>query len=133
MRKQSGPFWPDVSISSSYSSSLLILFSDKLHNCDVMIREDVRTEFFFFFQSEQVPDDWSPDNNGRIHRCSYRHTKIYSMSVCVSERLPLKGFERTIYNFLDVYNKIDAIGLEQVNKIARQPQSLVISCEMGLK
>jgi ribosome-interacting GTPase 1 len=55
------------------------------------------------------------------------------MSVCVSERQPLKSFERNIYKFLDVYNKIDAIGLEQVDKIARQPQSLVISCEMGLK
>jgi len=34
---------------------------------------------------------------------------------------------------LDVYNKIDAISLEQVDKIARQPHSLVISCEMDLK
>jgi len=76
---------------------------------------------------------WSPDNNGRIHRRPHRHTKIYSMSVCVSERPPLKSFECNIYDSLDVYNKIDAIGLEQVNKIARQPQSLVISCEMGLK
>jgi ribosome-interacting GTPase 1 len=33
----------------------------------------------------------------------------------------------------DVYNKIDAISLEQVNKIAREPNSVVISCEMDLK
>ncbi len=76
---------------------------------------------------------WLPDNNGRIHRRPYRHTKIHSMSVCVSGRPPLKSFEHNIHNFLDVYNKIDAIGLEQVDKIARQPHSLVISCEMGLK
>lgn len=33
---------------------------------------------------------------------------------------------------LYVYNKIDAISLEQVDKIARQPNSIVISCEMDL-
>lgn len=34
---------------------------------------------------------------------------------------------------LDVYNKIDAISLEQMDKIARTPNTVVISCEMGLK
>lgn len=35
--------------------------------------------------------------------------------------------------FLDVYNKVDAISLEQVDKLARQPKTVVISCEMDLK
>lgn len=33
----------------------------------------------------------------------------------------------------DVYNKIDAISLEQVDKIARTDHTVVISCEMDLK
>lgn len=33
----------------------------------------------------------------------------------------------------DVYNKIDSISIEQLDKIARQPNSVVISCEMDLK
>lgn len=33
----------------------------------------------------------------------------------------------------DVYNKIDSISLEQVDKLARDDHSVVISCEMGLK
>jgi ribosome-interacting GTPase 1 len=34
---------------------------------------------------------------------------------------------------LDVYNKIDSISLEQVDKIAHQPNAVVISCEMDIK
>jgi len=34
---------------------------------------------------------------------------------------------------LDVYNKVDAISLEQMDKLARQPKTVVISCEMDLK
>lgn len=34
---------------------------------------------------------------------------------------------------LDVYNKIDSISLEQVDKLAREDHTVVISCEMGLK
>lgn len=33
----------------------------------------------------------------------------------------------------DVYNKIDAISMEQLEKLARTDHSVVISCEMGLK
>jgi ribosome-interacting GTPase 1 len=33
----------------------------------------------------------------------------------------------------DVYNKIDAISLEQMDKIARMENTVVISCELGLK
>lgn len=34
---------------------------------------------------------------------------------------------------VDVYNKIDAVSLEQVDKLARQPNTVVISCELDLK
>ena len=36
-------------------------------------------------------------------------------------------------NNLDVYNKIDSISLEQTDKLAREPNTVVISCEMDLK
>lgn len=35
--------------------------------------------------------------------------------------------------YADVYNKIDAISLEQMDKLAHQPKTVVISCEMDLK
>ena len=36
-------------------------------------------------------------------------------------------------HIIDVYNKIDAISLEQMNKLAHEDHTLVISCEMDLK
>ncbi|KAF9523594.1 developmentally regulated GTP-binding protein [Crepidotus variabilis] len=69
-----------------------ILAGYKLHNCDIMIREDITTDEF--------------------------------IDVLIGTRKYLPC--------LYVYNKIDAISLEQVDKIARQPHSLVISCEMDL-
>ncbi|KAI0628013.1 developmentally regulated GTP-binding protein [Trametes polyzona] len=60
-----------------------ILASYKLHNCDVMIREDITTDEF-------------------------------------------------IDVLIDVYNKIDAISLEQMDKLAREDHTVVISCELGL-
>jgi ribosome-interacting GTPase 1 len=35
-------------------------------------------------------------------------------------------------HFLDVFNKIDSVSLEQVDKLARESHSIVISCEMSL-
>ncbi len=32
-----------------------------------------------------------------------------------------------------MYNKIDAISLEQMDKLAREDHTVVISCELGLK
>lgn len=34
---------------------------------------------------------------------------------------------------IDVYNKIDAISMEQLDKLARTDHTVVISCEMSLK
>ena len=33
----------------------------------------------------------------------------------------------------DVYNKVDAISLEAMNRLAREDHTVVISCELGLK
>lgn len=46
--------------------------------------------------------------------------------------------EETVAQFIlfarsDVYNKIDAISLEQVDKLARQDHTVVISAEQNLK
>ena len=53
--------------------------------------------------------------------------------------LVLHQFEETTTQLLvfltcsDVYNKIDAISLEQVDKLARQDHTVVISAEQDLK
>ncbi|KAF7320181.1 Developmentally-regulated GTP-binding protein 2 [Mycena kentingensis (nom. inval.)] len=69
-----------------------ILASYKLHNCDVMIREDITTDDF--------------------------------IDVLIGTRKYIPC--------LYVYNKIDAISLEQMNKLAHTPNTVVISCEMDL-
>ncbi|TFK93550.1 developmentally regulated GTP-binding protein [Polyporus arcularius HHB13444] len=69
-----------------------ILASYKLHNCDVMIREDITTDEF--------------------------------IDVLIGTR----KYVPCLY----VYNKIDAISLEQMDKLAREDHTVVISCELGL-
>ncbi|KAG5728541.1 Developmentally-regulated GTP-binding protein 2 [Termitomyces sp. T112] len=69
-----------------------ILAGYKLHNCDIMIREDITTDEF--------------------------------IDVLIGTRKYIPC--------LYVYNKIDSISIEQVDKLARQPNSVVISCEMDL-
>ncbi|EIM92692.1 developmentally regulated GTP-binding protein [Stereum hirsutum FP-91666 SS1] len=69
-----------------------ILASYKLHNCDVMIREDITTDEF--------------------------------IDVLIGTRKYIPC--------LYVYNKIDAISLEQLDKLAHDDHTVVISCEMGL-
>ncbi|KAK7058366.1 Ribosome-interacting GTPase 2 [Paramarasmius palmivorus] len=69
-----------------------ILAGYKLHNCDVMIREDITTDEF--------------------------------IDVLIGNR----KYVPCLY----VYNKIDSISLEQVDKLARTPNTVVISCEMDL-
>ncbi|KAL0950740.1 hypothetical protein HGRIS_007514 [Hohenbuehelia grisea] len=65
---------------------------DKLHNCDVMIREDITTDEF--------------------------------IDVLIGTR----KYMPCLY----VYNKVDAISLELVDKLARTPHTVVISCELNL-
>lgn len=69
-----------------------ILAGYKLHNCDIMIREDITTDEF--------------------------------IDVLIGTRKYIPC--------LYVYNKIDAISLEQTDKLAREPNTVVISCEMDL-
>ena len=59
-----------------------------------------------------------------------RDEKIHAMSLFVKT-----GICRMIPSHLpiDVYNKIDAISLERVDKLAKEPHTAVISCEMNLK
>jgi len=66
--------------------------TDKLHNCDIMIREDITTDEF--------------------------------IDVLIGTRKYLPC--------LYVYNKVDAISLEEVDRLAHQPKAVVISCEMDL-
>lgn len=55
---------------------------DKLHNCDVMIREDVGVMIHY---PETVFHSFSPDNHRRIHRRLDWHKKIYPLSLYVCE------------------------------------------------
>ncbi|KAI6159590.1 P-loop containing nucleoside triphosphate hydrolase protein [Pisolithus thermaeus] len=86
-----------------------ILASYKLHNCDVMIREDITTD--------ELID-------------VLIGTRKYIPCLCVCSRLaPVVIID---FKSADVYNKIDAISLEMVDKLARSENTVVISCEMGL-
>lgn len=69
-----------------------VLAGYKIHNCDVMIREDISIDEF--------------------------------IDVLIGTR----KYIPCIY----VYNKIDSISLEEVDRLAREPHSLVLSCEMDL-
>lgn len=70
----------------------IILQNYKIHNAEVLFREDATTEDF--------------------------------IDVVVANRVYLP----CIY----VYNKIDQISIEEVNRLARQPHSVVVSCNMML-
>ncbi|GAA6005308.1 hypothetical protein JCM10207_002933 [Rhodosporidiobolus poonsookiae] len=69
-----------------------ILQTYKMHNADVMIREDISADDF------------------------------------VDVILGNRKYVPCLY----VYNKIDAISLEEVDRLARQPYTVVISCELDL-
>lgn len=69
-----------------------------------------------------------------------RRQKIYTCGVGaehsviaqVDEFIDVLIGNRRYVNCLYVYNKIDTISMEDVDRIARQPHSVVISCEMEL-
>jgi small GTP-binding protein len=84
-----------------------ILAGYKLHNCDVMIREDVC---------------W-------IHE-SLSHLIV--SKITTDEFIDVLIGTRKYIPCLYVYNKIDSISLELMDKLARQPNTVVISCEMDL-
>jgi small GTP-binding protein len=69
-----------------------ILHEYKIHNADILIREDCTVDDFI----DVI------EGNRKFIKCLY------------------------------VYNKIDSISIEDVDEIARRPNSVVISCHMGL-
>ncbi|KAJ3823511.1 developmentally regulated GTP-binding protein [Lentinula raphanica] len=92
-KRTTGGFNTTVKLTKTDEKTIrTILAGYKLHNCDVMIREDITTDEF--------------------------------IDVLIGNR----KYIPCVY----VYNKIDSISLEQVDKIARSPKSIVISCEMDL-
>lgn len=70
----------------------LILKEYKVHNADLIIREDITVD--------QLID--KIEGNRQYIRC------------------------------LNVYNKVDAVSLEEVDRLAREPCSVVVSCNMNL-
>ncbi|KAJ7693608.1 P-loop containing nucleoside triphosphate hydrolase protein [Mycena rosella] len=91
-RRTTGGFNATVKLTHTDEKTIrTILAGYKLHNCDVMIREDITTDDF--------------------------------IDVLIGTRKYIPC--------LYVYNKIDAISLEQMDKLARSPNTVVISCEMG--
>ncbi|PWN51914.1 P-loop containing nucleoside triphosphate hydrolase protein [Violaceomyces palustris] len=69
-----------------------ILQGYKIHNCDVMVREDITVDEF------------------------------------IDVVLGSRKYTPALY----CYNKIDSISMEEMDKLARQPHSVVISCEQDL-
>ncbi|CAG8525034.1 7277_t:CDS:2 [Acaulospora colombiana] len=59
--------------------------------------------------------------------------KIHNCDITVDELIDVLIGTRKYVPCLYVFNKIDAISLEQMDKYAREDHSMVISCEMGLK
>ena len=64
--------------------------------------------------------------------------KLHNMDVYIREDITVDEFidvligNRRYVNCIYVYNKIDTISMEEVDRIARTPNSVVISCELEL-
>ncbi|KAL1757246.1 developmentally regulated GTP-binding protein [Schizophyllum commune] len=58
--------------------------------------------------------------------------KLHNCDITTDEFIDVLIGNRKYVPCLYVYNKIDSISLEQVDKIAREPHTAVISCEMDL-
>ncbi|KAL5495555.1 RBG2 [Sanghuangporus weigelae] len=92
-RKTTGGITATVKLTKTDDKTIrTILAGYKIHNCDVMIREDISTDEF--------------------------------IDVLIGTRKYIPC--------LYVYNKIDSISLEQIDKLAREDHTVVISCEMDL-
>jgi ribosome-interacting GTPase 1 len=66
----------------------------------------------------------------RVHSIDLRDSLP---QITVDELIDVLIGTRKYVPCLYVFNKIDAISLEQMDKYARQDHSMVISCEMDLK
>jgi len=72
-----------------------------------------------------IREDVSPTLDG----CFFPH----ALQITVDEFIDVLIGTRKYTPAISVYNKIDAISLEQLDKYARQDHTVVISCELGLK
>jgi ribosome-interacting GTPase 1 len=57
----------------------------------------------------------------------------HARQITVDEFIDVLIGTRKYIPAISVYNKIDSISLEQLDKYARQDHTVVISCELGLK
>lgn len=55
------------------------------------------------------------------------------LQITVDEFIDVLIGTRKYIPAISVYNKVDAISLEQLDQYARQDHTVVISCELGLK
>ena len=68
----------------------------------------------------------------------YTNTKLFNCELLIREDITLDELidvidgNRVYLNCLYCYNKIDIVSLEEVDRIARLPHHVVISCNAGL-
>ena len=107
-----------------------ILRDYKMLNCEVLVRDEYGTPLLLSFTISQLDLRLFSDC-GRLHRCdNERAPEIHQM---VSTRLltqssPLLANSSSLY----VYNKIDSVSIEFLDKLAREPNTVVMSCELDL-
>jgi ribosome-interacting GTPase 1 len=89
-----------------------VLSGYKIHNCEVMIRQDV---------SPQYGPSLVGDSDTRLHQ------------ITVDEFIDVLLGTRKYIPCLYVLNKIDGISLEECDRLARLDHHVVISCELSLK
>jgi hypothetical protein len=70
--------------------------------------------------------------SGDVDNTCNRDAKVYPMFMYVLPLARILTQELNLFD-IDVYNKVDAISLEQMDKLAREEHTVVISCEMDLK
>lgn len=102
-----------------------ILAGYKIHNCDVSRLINLRILMFMGAQVMIREDVCMLFASVAISDTNFQISDDELIDVLIGTRKYIPC--------LYVFNKIDAISLEQLDKYARQDHSMVISCEMGLK
>jgi len=94
----------------------------KIHNCEILLREDVTTVRRLLFVGRR------PIN----HRLTYPTPSQPSTTQPQDEVVDVIEGNRKYIRCLYAYNKIDTITIEEVDKLAREPDAIVISVRMKL-
>lgn len=68
----------------------------------------------------------------KIHNADILFRDDYTIDEFIDVVLSTQGGKRKYVRCLYVYNKIDSISIEEVDRLAREPNSVVISCELNL-